>query len=673
MAIIRTPSVRADPALILVVAGVGLTIVVLISRVLGVLPTIVAVGIPIAVAVAVFLVRHPTCMVTVMIVAEMTNLAAVVAQRIPVPISAACLALGLATVVWALRDPTMRSRVNRGTGLCVGLIACYLITQLLATLDSRNSVVSLSALEEAFISCLFLVVILVLIQLTCKPWTVAAAIVLPLMVMSALCIVSQVGFGSAVSFGGFANVTEASGQLTTTPRFSGPLQDSNFWGRHLVMALPLAGALVVHASGLQRRCTVLAWLGALLVLLAGVYLTQSRGTLIATAIALFVWVLASGATARRRGLMSLPLVALVVLVPGIGNRMVALVTDVADRGHAVDPSVLGRMNAQEMAWAMFRDRPVMGFGPDVFSESVPRYAGLVPTAVLHPTDAPHNLYAQIAADSGVVGIAGWIFFVGGFIAYLWSRLARLSSERADSRRSLGAAVLAGLIAWSFASVFLHLAYFRTFAIMLALAGALASAAGSDQASAVRQTCRDPRPVVLAAVFGGVAATAVLVLSTGTTHTVSQRVTLLPTTQAGGEAAYALDLKTREALLPTYAAMMEGDTRGVTAIPDSVRGVITLGVVDVDMDSAREGLVEALAEARMNLAAVAADSWYTIVPVGGPTVRSGSSRSTLSDLTAIALGGLVAAGAVRTFGRRPSREQRRAQEGSPHWLREGASV
>jgi O-antigen ligase len=643
---------RFDPAVALLLTALGFTMVAVCSTALGLVPTLIGVGIPVAAAATLYAVRRPTVMLSAMVVIEVTNLAGVLAERIPLPVSRASLGLGMLTVAVALRDPVMRGRLNRGTVLCGGLVVVYLFTQFLAMVGSQSVDVSFIALKDSAVSCLFLVLILVLMQLTGKPWMVAGAIVAPLAVICVLCLISQVLFSGTASFGGFATVTTASGELITTLRFGGPTPDSNFWGRHLVLGVPLAGALIVRAVRSNRRWAAAGWAASLMALLAGVYLTQSRGTMIATAAALFVWVLASGPVARRRGLMSLPLVALVVLVPGIGNRMLALVADVSNPGsrHGVDSSVLGRMSAQEMAWAMFRDRPMFGFGPDVYEMYVPRYAGIVPTAVLHPTDAPHNLYAQLGAESGIVGLVGWTIFVGGLVVYLALRITRLSADQFGCDRSLGAAVLAGLVAWSLASVFLHLAYFRTFAIMLALAGALASAAVPKLDNEVLETVvegwANMRREILATVFGIVAAAAVLAVTTTATHTVSQSVTMQPVRHVdGGDQAYALDIKTRESLLPTYAAMIAADARKVTAVADPVRGAITISTPKTDESSARTDLGIALAEARANLSAVGADAWYTLVPVGAPTLILGKSRSTNSTLIAVAVGMLVAAGTI----------------------------
>ncbi|NRI66960.1 O-antigen ligase family protein [Rhodococcus sp. MS16] len=630
----RSATAISDLAILLIAIG---AVVAVGSIVLGPKPTIIAVALPAAAAATLYIIRRPLTVLIAMVVIEVTNLAGVLAERSPLPIFHISLGLGLLTIGVALRDPVMRRRVNRWTIFCVGLIACYLITQLLAALGSQNFEASMATLRNSVVDCVFLIVVLILAQVSEKPWAVAAAVVIPLALLSLLSLISQVGFGGATSFGGFATVTQASGQLTTTLRYGGPLPDSNFWGRHLILGLPLAGALTVRAVRTGRQRVALVWAGAGLALLVGVYLTQSRGTIISAALVLFVWIVASGPAARRVGLMSLPLAATVLLVPGIGDRLTALIADVSESGpqYGIDPSVLGRKAAQEIAWAMFRDRPMFGFGPGVYELSVPQYAGIVDTAVRAPADAAHNLYAQLAAESGIVGLVGWTVFVVGFIGCIGLRVVRFSrtpngSQQSLSQRSLAAAVLAALIAWSIASIFLHLAYFRTFAIILALAGSLASSAVPNTDRGVRPIRVRARDVLLFTGFGVFAAAAVtLVTSVAATetYTASQKVTILPTQAMESGYAYALDIRSRHVVLPTYAAIMAASDPAVTAIGDYVRGAITISVTDTDKDSARARLDVALAEARRNLADTGADSWYTLSPIGEVDQSTVTSRKT----------------------------------------------
>lgn len=613
------PSSTADLALLLSVIA---AVMAAGSAMFGVTTIIIAVGVPVAAASALYAIRRPAVALIAMIVIEVTNLAGVLAQRVQLPVFGLSLLLGVVTVLVALRDPLMRRRLNRTTVVCVGLFGCYLVTQALAALGSQNLQASITTFTTGVMDYVFLVVLLVLAQLSEKPWAIAAAVVVPLAAISVLCLISQIGFAGAASFGGFATVTDASGEMITTLRFGGPGLDSNFWGRNLILGLPLAAALIARAVQAGRQPVVIGWAAAMLALLAGVYLTQSRGTLIAAAVVFLVWVVASGPVARRRGLKSSPLVALVLFVPGIGNRFVALLADVSGStpNNVIDPSVLGRAAAQETAWKMFWDRPLFGFGPGTFESARWSYAGMVPTAVLQPADAPHNLYAQLAAESGIVGLVGWAIFIGGFIA-LAVRAIRHSAISAPSERVMPAAVLAALVGWSAASIFLHLANFRTFAIILALAGALASTADPGADRRVQYAPHRFREVVLSGILGSGVSALVLIPTTGVSYVASHTVTLLPSQQSESFESYALDLRSRDVMLPTYAAMMAAGSPGVTSVADTVRGVITISIATTEKGSAGPMLERALQRADANLAEFGADSLYTVEPTGDIEVRT----------------------------------------------------
>jgi hypothetical protein len=388
-----------------------------------------------------------------------------------------------------------------------------------------------------------------------------------------------------------------------------------------------------------------------------VYLTQSRGTIICTALVFVVWVLASGPVARRRGLMCLPPLLVLLFVPGIGDRLVELVADVSGSAanYSVDPSVLGRTAAQEMAWSMFRERPMFGFGPGVFESSIPSYAGMVPTAVLHPVDAAHNIYAQLAAESGIVGLEGWAVFVGGFIGLVTIRLTRPSADRPESDRSLAAAVLAAVIGWSGASLFLHLSYFR----------ALASQAGPKNVGVQRPSSGPMRKVTVGAMLGVAGAATALAASMNETYVASRTVTLLPTEQVAGFYAYALDVRSRDVVLPTYAAMMAANTPGASADPDAVRGVITIRVAAADSYSAQAGLEIAMANAHTNLANFGANSYYAIAPVGPVEMDSRGSRSPAAIPLAVLIAAACAATTVLMMQRISGRRWRRRPTGGPH--------
>ncbi|MFV8165928.1 O-antigen ligase family protein [Mycobacterium sp. 134] len=614
------------------------------AAVFGVRATAIVVGVPLAAAAAWYAIQRPAVMVSAMVAIEMTNLAGVVAEQVDLPVFHASLGLGMVTVALALCDQEMRNRLNKGTAVCAGLVAVYLVTEVLSALGSQDGAASIAVLKSSLIDCVFLMVVLLLVQMTESWWPVAAAVVVPLAVISVLTVISQIWFQGSVSFGGFATVTAAGGELVTTQRFGGPLPDSNFWGRHLVLGLPMAAALCIRAGRAGAWRPLTGWSAALLALLAGVYLTQSRGSMIAAGVALLVWVLASGPTVRRRGLMAVPFLALIAFLPGIGNRLVALAGDVLGAGsnYVVDPSVLGRIAAQEVAWAMFWDRPVFGFGPGLYPLETRNYAGIVDTAVLEPTDAAHNLYAQAAAETGIVGLIGWIVLVVGFAACVGIRAVGVAAPSRRTDQALAAAVLASIVGWSVASVFLHLAYFRTFAVVLAVAGALGSARGARAGPAVQARSSLIRATAGASIVG--VAVAGLVLAVAPTHsyaTAGQRITIVPTPQMKDYYGYAFDIRTRAAVLPTYAAMIARGDHSMSAVADRVRGVIKVSVTRPDPQAARADLDAALIRARTNLADLRANSWYTLNPVGGVVESSGDIRPTAWTAGAAIAGALAA--------------------------------
>ena len=134
------------------------------------------------------------------------------------------------------------------------------------------------------------------------------------------------------------------------------------------MGLPLAAALLTRALRSDRRLVAVGWAATIFAQLAGIYLTQSRGTFVSAGPAMVVWFVASGRSLRRRGLLMLPVAVLLLAVPGVGNRLVGTVEDLlhGQATVAVDPSVLGRLAAQQEAGMMFEERPYFGFGPAPF-------------------------------------------------------------------------------------------------------------------------------------------------------------------------------------------------------------------------------------------------------------------------------------------------------------------
>lgn len=562
-----------------------------------------------------------------MVVTEVANVSEVATTYTSAPIFKGSLLLGSATLAFALRNPAARARLNRWTVVGAALIGVYIAGQLIAMTGSVDESLSDDTVWRSVVDLAFLLVILMLTQVTDRPWAVAAAIVCTLSVLSLLTLVSLLSGGP--QFYGFAQISAAEGELITTRRYGGPYGDSNFWGRLLVLGLPMAWALAYRSRRAGRTLRVAAWLAAGGAMMVGAYLTQSRGTMLAAAVAVVVWFIASGRPARLAILPPALLASLVV--PGIGDRLFALLDDLFrdQKSYSVDPSVLGREASQEVAWAMFQQRPTFGFGPGTFVDLVPYYTDRVSTVVNEGLVAPHNLYAQLLAESGWVGLLTWLVMLGGVLAILALRLA---TDPKSTDRALAAATLTAIVTWSVASVFLHLAYFRSLAIVLALACALGPTARVPSAVAAR-LARVTATWALILVVGAAAGAASLTLSKTAAVQASQRVTLIPVGPFDGWASYAMNIRTREAFLPTFVEVMRSSEAPATITADPIRGIATFSVVAPDAGQATRDLANAMAVARTRVNDVIGPLQYTVVSVTAVDVENVSIRSKYAPVVA----------------------------------------
>lgn len=174
----------------------------------------------------------------------------------------------------------------------------------------------------------------------------------------------------------------------TRIQYVGIFNDPNDLGMLFVMCLPMA-MLLARRGGLRR----LFWWSGAGVLLYGIYLTDSRGTLLALAllVGFFVW--------RHWGLIAAGLFGSVGLV---GLFMLPSRLSQLDVEEA---SAAGRVDAWYEGMQMFISSPIFGIGAGSFDE--------------HHQMVAHNSYVHVLAETGYVGFTLWLAFIGyGFAMML---------------------------------------------------------------------------------------------------------------------------------------------------------------------------------------------------------------------------------------------------------------
>lgn len=607
---------------------------VLIWLVAGVKTAALVVGGLIAVVVVLAAVASPLVALTLMVISEFSNISGVLKDNGLPGIATPLLVLGAISVLVAARSPEQRAKLASAPMAPVILLAVYIVSVVPAAILTTSAEETGVRMQELIRDGVFLIVVLLLAQLTRRPWAIAAMIVVPLIVIAALSVVNQLAFQDPDFAFRIARISKASGELVTTPRYSGPMEDSNFWGRVLILGLPLTLALAHRAGAARRKLPAAVWTVSVLLLLAAMYLTQSRGTLIAGFLAAGVWVVAAGPRVRRQSLLMIPVVALVMLLPGIGDRIVNVTTAFDDQpAYAKDPSLVQRAVAGQIARDIWVEHPIFGTGPATFASQVDNYAARKPDRLIGVTTAAHNLYLEILSETGVLGLFGWIVLIGGMLGISVRSILRLAAAPRDGprgapTRALAAAGFAALVGWSTASEFLHLALERTLWIVLALVALIYVMARERRPDAAEQAAsaaaavglrRGTWSAAVLAVAGGAVGVVILYSLSQHLYTAVSTVTLTPA--PGTFPSYTLDIRARRPVLPAYAAMIQADqSRSVLKVDaEPETGLITFTGTGATEDEAESRVQAALAAAPLSLHNYAADKEYTLLPVTPPLV------------------------------------------------------
>lgn len=170
----------------------------------------------------------------------------------------------------------------------------------------------------------------------------------------------------------------------TRIQYVGIFNDPNDLGMLFIVCLPMAMYLRGRqdASALGR----LLWLGIAGMLVYGIYLTNSRGTLLALValLGVHVW--------HRRGLVAAG-------VLGAGSLVVMmLIPSRLQEMEVSEASAMGRVDAWYHGIQMFLAHPVLGIGPGAYSDNFALTA--------------HNSFVLVLAESGIIGFTIWLALVG---------------------------------------------------------------------------------------------------------------------------------------------------------------------------------------------------------------------------------------------------------------------
>jgi putative inorganic carbon (HCO3(-)) transporter len=316
-----------------------------------------------------------------------------------------------------------------------------------------------------------LLIFWVLIELIDHLATLKACCLALTLVAGSLAAVSvyQQATGTFTSdYGGFAqaSVRQIVGSVSLY-RLSGPVGDPNYFALILLVVVPVG--LATLRTPLHRVAQLMV-IAALTLVVGAVLLTYSRGG----ALVLALGSVLSLARFRIRGPLMAVLVILlpfgIVLVPGpVWDRLNTLVNPLQGGrpvGQFVDDSVALRLGAQRVALEMFLEHPFFGIGAGNYPVLYQDYSRSLLVPAVATEFFPHNLYLQVAAESGVVGLLAFLPIIIGPLVTL--ELTRRRSGPVREWRELATGLEIGLLCYLVASLLLHASYPRYLWMLLAL-------------------------------------------------------------------------------------------------------------------------------------------------------------------------------------------------------------
>lgn len=265
------------------------------------------------------------------------------------------------------------------------------------------------------------------------------------------------------SFYGFSQIIPNSG------RFSGPLEDANFFGAIIVFTIPLALFQVMNA---RRVLWFLFWSVVAVCLIAGLFATNSRGGLIGLCFGLLI--MGTGLSRRQflgfAALLSLTAVLSYTFVtPETREHFATIIGVAASGGETGDTSTEGRLASWEVAVALFKDYPLLGVGVGNFKQHYQSRALELGLIFRGEGRSTHSLYLEFLAEQGIIGLGIVIGFLGIAATNIIRavKLARMGGDERLARHM--SAFGAGIAGYLFAMIFLQDSFPRFLWFVVALA------------------------------------------------------------------------------------------------------------------------------------------------------------------------------------------------------------
>ena len=271
-------------------------------------------------------------------------------------------------------------------------------------------------------------------------------------------------------------------------RFVGGSGDANFMASVLVTSIILAGFMLAATASKSARFILLAFIALDFVALVR---TQSRGGLVALAVALVTSCVLAGRLRSRAIAVSMVVVAL-----GLGYYAVLAPAELRSRASNISASgSAGRTDLWAVAWQIAQVHPVRGVGLDNFQTVESRYVtrtfNILDVRRFRSLDlVTHNTYLQVLAELGIIGLGLFVAVIFSSVALAVRALRVLASQRDRATDAIARGITAGVVGLLTTYIFLSGLYEKQLWLLLGLLAAIPTTAAAQSAWQHADTASD---------------------------------------------------------------------------------------------------------------------------------------------------------------------------------------
>jgi putative inorganic carbon (HCO3(-)) transporter len=405
-----------------------------------------------------------TLTLSVMIAATVTNVSDVLEDFHGIPPIGKL--LGLPFIVAVGLAVTMGGQSFKASRTAIAFVLAYFAATTLSVVFAQHPEVSLERLDELARNLLLVMLVMLVVRDAATMRWALRSFYLPLALIALACVVSAAtGYNDSDQTGFLQAEYKTLVGLVDTYRAQGPFADPNSFGRVLLAAVPLTLPDIVVP--VRSRVWRLIGLVAAAALIAGLFLTYSRGAILGlavTAVAL-VWWFRQYWLGLGIGAIAVAAIILVFAPQGYLDRIARVptaFTEADDTASTGDESIVNRADEMALAVRMFAENPVVGVGPGNYKELFQKYS-LDHYGIPRQEDREaHSFPLEVAAETGIFGLMA-------FAAVLSVALIGIVCADARDVESLwlARAVGLGVLGYFAASLVLHDDYSRIAWLLIA--------------------------------------------------------------------------------------------------------------------------------------------------------------------------------------------------------------